>query len=86
MTTSLTLNGRVHGRTIEFADPLPCREGQEVRVLLLPNEAEASTERLPPGEGLRRAFGAWADDGDDLDRFVTETYAARKLDRPEVEP
>ncbi len=85
MTTSLTLNGRVHGRTIEFDQPLPCVEGEQVLVTLVPVSA-STTKMLPPGEGLRRAFGAWADDGDALDQFVEETYAARKLDRPEVDP
>ena len=84
MTTSTTLNGRVHGQTIEFDEPLPCGDGQRVRVLLLPDTAALPVEPLPPGEGLRRAFGAWAEDGDELDRFVEEIYLARKQDRPEI--
>jgi hypothetical protein len=98
MATTILLNGRVHGQTIEFDEPLPCNDGQRVRVMLLPDqsaiqggaihpsEGSPPSERLPPGEGLRRAFGAWAGDGEELDRFVEETYAARKLDRPEIEP
>ena len=86
MTTSTTLNGRVHGQTIEFDEPLPCGDGQRVRVLLLPDAGVLPVERLPPGEGLRRAFGAWAEDGDELDRFVEEIYLARKQDRPEIKP
>ena len=86
MTTSMTLNGRVHGQTIEFDDPLPCVEGEHVLVTLVPVHAAASAEPLRPGEGLRRAYGAWAKDGDELDRFVSETHSARRLDRPEIEP
>ena len=86
MTTSTTLNGRVHGQTIEFDEPLPCGDGQRVRVLLLPETAAIPAEPLPAGEGLRRAFGAWAEDGDELDRFVEEIYLARKQDRPEIKP
>jgi hypothetical protein len=36
---------------------------------------------LPPGEGLRQAFGAWADDVEEVDRFVEWNYAQRRLDR-----
>ena len=86
MTTSTTLNGRVHGQTIEFDEPLPCGDGQRVRVLLLPDPAAILAEPLPAGDGLRRAFGAWAEDGDELDRFVEEIYLARKQDRPEIKP
>ncbi len=88
MTTRLTLNGRVHGRTIEFDEPLPRGEGERVCVILLPVPSDTAVKPLPPGEGLRRAFGAWAEDGEALDRFIEETYAARKrdLDRPEIEP
>lgn len=86
MTTTVYLNGRVHGQTIEFDEPLPCDDGQRVRVMLIPDQAAVTGDALPPGEGLRRAFGAWADDAEELDRFIEETYAARKLDRPEIEP
>src|SRR3954447_14313670 len=41
---------------------------------------------LPPGEGLRRAFGAWADRADEVDRFVEENYRLRLIDRPTPEP
>ena len=71
MITSTTLNGRVHSQTIEFHEPLPCGDGQRVRVLLLPDTAVLPAERLPPGEGLRRAFGILSqEEGDDLDRFI----------------
>ncbi len=92
MATTVYLNGRVHGQTIEFDEPLPCDDGQRVRVMLIPEQPAVTSEALPPGgtlplgEGLRRAFGAWADDGEELDRFIEETHAARKLDRPEIEP
>jgi hypothetical protein len=41
---------------------------------------------LPPGEGLRRAFGAWADQSDEVDRFVEENYRLRLIDRPATDP
>jgi hypothetical protein len=45
-------------------------------------EAWAPVKDLPPGEGLRRAFGAWADDAEELDRFLEWTDAQRTRDRP----
>ena len=45
-------------------------------------EAWALVKDLPPGEGLRRAFGAWAEDAEEVDRFLEWTYAQRKRDRP----
>jgi hypothetical protein len=35
--------------------------------------AEPSEARSPPDEALRRAFGGWADDGEELDRFLEWT-------------
>jgi hypothetical protein len=52
-----TMQGTVHGRTIEFAEDIGMREGQDVTVTVRP---------LPPahqwGEGIRRSAGAMAGD------------------------
>ncbi len=45
------------------------------------DEAWAEVKDLPPGEGLRRAFGAWAEDAEEVDRFLEWTRAQRKLER-----
>jgi hypothetical protein len=44
-------------------------------------EAWAEVKDLPPGEGLRRAFGAWAEDAEEADRFLEWNQAQRKLER-----
>jgi hypothetical protein len=44
-------------------------------------EAWAQVKDLPPGEGLRRAFGAWAEDAEEVDRFLEWNRAQRKLER-----
>jgi hypothetical protein len=44
-------------------------------------EAWAEVKDLPPGEGLRRAFGAWAEDAEEVDRFLEWNRAQRKLER-----
>jgi len=40
---------------------------------------------LIPGEGLRRSFGAWAEDAEELDEFLRQVYRERdSADRPEL--
>ena len=67
------LKGVVRGNTIQLERDAGLPEGEEVSVIL--------QRKLPPGEGLRRSFGAWGDDPDGVDRFVEETYRARESDR-----
>ena len=45
----------------------------------------AEAERLPPGEGLRRAFGTWAEDAEELDQFLEWNRQQRQLGRREIE-
>jgi hypothetical protein len=71
--------GIVHGRTIELSQESGLPEGQAVSVIVKPVEAQA--EHLPPGEGLRRAFGAWADEAAELDEFLAETRRLRQRKR-----
>lgn len=79
---TVRLKGVVHGQTIQLdCDPgLP--EGQEVTVTV----QAARPQQLPPGEGLRRAAGAWADDVEGLDDYLEWTRQQRKRSRPELEP
>ncbi len=87
---STTLNeftGRVHGKTIELEQEPGLPDGQPVKVTVQPvPQAPAGDDRLPPGEGLRRAFGAWADDAEELDKFLEEVRRSRKRTRREIEP
>lgn len=76
--------GVVHGRMIELAQEPGLPEGQTVSVIV--RSVDRGAERLPPGEGLRRAFGAWADDADELDKYLAETRRSRQRNRPELEP
>jgi hypothetical protein len=56
------LKGTVHGKTIELEQDSGLPDGQTVSVTLFAASA--------PGEGLRRSFGAWADDSVELDGFL----------------
>jgi hypothetical protein len=67
------LKGTVHGKTIELEQEPGLPEGQKVSVTLL---AAPSA-----GEGLRRSFGAWADDSAQLDEFLVQLREDRKRHR-----
>jgi hypothetical protein len=69
--------GVVHGKTIELDQEIGLPDGQSVSITVRPT--------LAPGEGLKRAFGAWAEDGDELDRFMEQLHRDRQLPRPEIE-
>ena len=76
--------GVVHGKTIELSEAPGVPDGQAVSVIV--NAIEPSAARLPPGEGLRRAFGGWAEDAEELDEFLEWTRQQRSVRRAEIEP
>ena len=85
MATHTTVRrGIVHGKTIELDEETGLSDGQEVNVLVQP--VEAGAQRLPPGEGLRRAFGGWAEDAEELDAYLEWNRQQRKMSRPEIVP
>jgi hypothetical protein len=75
------LHGIVHGRTIELTETIPLPEGQEVTVTVTP-----IARKLPPGEGIRRTAGAWAEDAAELDRYLEWTRQQRKASRRSIDP
>ncbi len=44
-------------------------------------EAWAEVKDLSPGEGLRLAFGAWAEDAEAVDQFLESNRTQRRLER-----
>ena len=74
------LHGVVHGRTIELTEAIALPDGQEVAVTVTP-----TARRLPPGEGIRRTAGAWADDAAELDRYLEWTRQQRKASRRSID-
>ncbi len=84
MTNSpASFNGTIHGRTIELQQDSGLPDGQKVIVTL---QALPAAGNLAPGEGLRRAFGACADEAEDLDKYLEWNRQNRKINRPEIEP
>jgi hypothetical protein len=70
--------GVVHGKTINLDQESGLPDGQQVTVAVTPVTGQ---EKLPAGEGLRRAFGAWADDAEELDKYLEWNRQQRKLGR-----
>lgn len=83
MTSQPTFKGVIHGKTIELENDLGLPDGQQVSVTIEPVSPRGLDATR---EGLRRAFGAWADDADDLDRYLEWNRQQRKIGRPEIEP
>jgi len=73
--------GTIHGKVIEL-DQLPdLPDGQQVNVVVQPTNGIG----LPPGEGLRRSAGAWADDAEELEKYLDWTRQQRKRGRRELD-
>lgn len=79
MNNSTVLRGVIHGKMIELDQELGLPEGQAVQVTVQP----VST---PTGEGLKKAFGAWSDEADELDEFLDWNRNQRKQRRREIKP
>jgi len=79
------VRGTIHGKLIELSEETGLPDGQEVTVFLQSTEKPAQ-QPVPPGEGLRLAFGAWAEDADGLDEYLQWNARQRELSRPEIEP
>jgi hypothetical protein len=75
---TVIVKGVVRGRTIQLDRESGLPEGQLVSVVLRP--------ALPPGEGMRESFGAWAPDARELDKFVEGICRDRDDQRPEPGP
>ena len=76
--------GVVYGKTIELDEETGLSDGQEVNVIVQP--VGPGEPCLPPGEGLRRAFGGWAEDAEALDAYLEWNRQQRKISRPEMAP
>ena len=76
------VKGIIRGQAIELDRPVGIPDGQEVTVVVQPVNGGPRS----PGEGLRRAFGAWADDDPaGLDAFLEWNRQQRKQSRRELD-
>ena len=77
------LRGVIRGKLIELLQDTGFPDGQEVTVTLQPSPPQSD---LKPGEGLRQSFGAWAEDGEELDNYLEWNRQQRKVGRRPLEP
>jgi hypothetical protein len=84
MTT--VLRGVVHGKTIELEEEPGLPDGQIVTITVTVPPLAAPRKKLPPGEGIRRSAGAWAEDAEELDQYLEQVRQQRKVGRTGFEP
>jgi hypothetical protein len=80
MKTEMT--GVVHGRVIRLDEEPGLPDGQQVTVRI---QSTGDAEALAPGEGIRRAAGAWSDDPEGLDAYLEWNRQQRKTGRRPLE-
>ncbi len=68
--------GIIHGKTIELPEETGLPEGQEVTVTL-----EAVADASLPGAGIRESAGGWAEDAEELDKYLEWNRQQRKTSR-----
>jgi hypothetical protein len=78
-----TLKGVIHGKTIELVEEPGLPDGAAVNVTLAPANG---VEAFPAIQRPPRGFGAWAEDAEELDKFLAWTREMRKTPRREIEP
>lgn len=66
-------HGIVRGKNIELDEAPPIPNGVQVTVQIYSLQAS--------GDGIRASAGAWADAGDELERWLDEVYRARQSGR-----
>jgi hypothetical protein len=79
MTGTSVREGVIRGNSIDLTEPAGLPDGQKVSVVITVRPADQQS-KLPPGEGLRTAFGAWSDDQQGLDQFLVDMRRARDAD------
>ena len=83
--SSAVFQGVIHGKTIELEQEPGLPDGQKVAVIVEPAAASASSPTSAEArEALRRAAGTWADDADELDKFLQWNRERRKSSRREI--
>jgi hypothetical protein len=70
---AIAIKGVIHGKMIELEQAPNLPDGQKVTVVVEPTEVERK-----PGDGLREAFGGWADDIEGLDKYLEWNRQQRK--------
>jgi hypothetical protein len=81
--SSTSFRGIVHGKTIELLAETGLPDGQEVTVVVQSHLPVSDSERQA---AMLRAYGAWADEAEDLDQYLELARQHRKVGRREIQP
>ena len=73
------LSGTVCGKVVQLNQESGLPDGHQVQVVLRPLEKPLAD--LAPGEGLRLSAGGWAEDAEELDKFLEWNRLQRKVPR-----
>jgi len=81
------LRGVIHGRTIVLDEEPGLPDGATVAVRVSePPEIIEAVQPSTPGEGLRRAVGAWKDDDEEgLDEYLRWCREQRQVGSPGID-
>ena len=86
MSSPTMLRGVITGKIIELERESGLPSGQEILVTIEQAKLTVDKEEgITPGEGLRRSFGAWAEDAEELDKYLEWTRQQRKVGRTLLE-
>jgi hypothetical protein len=84
MATTI-FKGVVHGKTIELDREPELPDGQEVTVMVQPLIGHLRFPTSPEAlESLKQAAGGWAEDAEELDKFLEWNRQQRKSSRREI--
>ena len=85
--TNREIRGVIHGRTIVLDEEPGLPDGATVAVRVSETSENVETvQELAPGEGLRRAAGAWKDDDEKgLDEYLRWCREQRQVESREID-
>ena len=75
------VTGTVRGGTVVLDDAAALPEGARVSVAAVADPPAAPDTTDDPAAAAKAAFGAWAEDAEELDAFIEETYRLRHSPR-----
>ena len=74
------IHGKVRGRFIELDRDIGLPDGADV-TLSIHGEVSPPSKPELTGEGIRRSAGGWAEDAEELDRYLEWNRQQRKVGR-----
>lgn len=74
------IHGKIRGKFIELDRDLGLPDGEDVTISIHRQQV-TSNESYQPGDGIRKSAGAWAEDAEELDKYLAWNRQQRKMGR-----